>query len=129
MAFKMKKFSGFKQKDRPKKATPSNPSKPVLPTAEDKNKDIKAKKTLLQLPKIHKSQKSKLPTKKEAKISKGKVKGLTGFEYDFVKPIISNPRRMNRKLPELLKFKNNAPKVVEGIKTVGQKIKKYFTER
>tara|TARA_A100001201_G_scaffold41485_2_gene42508 strand:+ start:188 stop:562 length:375 start_codon:yes stop_codon:yes gene_type:complete len=124
MAFKMKKFSGFKQKDRPKQETSS---KPVLPTTEDKNKSIKAKKTLLQLPKIHKSQKSKLPTKKEAKISKGKIKGLTGFEYDFVKPIISNPRRMNRKLPELLKF--NKPKVVEGIKTVGQKIKKYFTER
>jgi len=121
MAFKMKKFSGFKQKDRPKQATPS---KPVLPTAEDKNKGIKAKKTLLQLPKIHKSQKSKLPTKKEAKISKGKVKGLTGFEYDFVKPIISAPRKINRKLPELLKF--NKPKV---IKTVSQKIKKYFTER
>ena len=99
MAFKMKKFSGFKQ----------------------------AKKTLLQLPKIHKSQKSKLPTKKEAKISKGTVKGLTGFEYDFVKPIISNPRRMNRKLPELLKF--SKPKVIKKVKTVGQKIKKYFTER
>ena len=126
MAFKMKKFSGFKQKDRPKKATPS---KPVLPTAEDKNKGIKAKKTLLQLPKIHKSQKSKLPTKKEAKISKGKIKGLTGFEYDFVKPIMSNPTRMNRKLPELLKYRHNAPKVVEGIKKVSKKIKKYFTER
>ena len=67
------------------------------------------------------------PTSGQSKKSKGTLKGLTGFEYDF--PIVSkvhkliNPVATTKRKIELVK------NIGKDIVKKGKKIKKYFTQR
>ena len=78
-------------------------------------------------PKIPKGHPVTPPTTEELKKSKGTLKGLTGFEYDF--PIVSkvhkliNPVATTKRKIELVK------NIGKDIVKKGKKIKKYFTQR
>ena len=113
MAFKMKKFSGFG--NSPMKLEQEPEKKEQQPEKKMMKVEKKFKKTS-KLPKIHDSQKSKLPTQEQRKAQQGTLKGLTQFEYDLkkVKPLLTSTS-------EILLGK----KIAKGL----GKVKKYFTEK
>ena len=78
-----------------------------------------------ELPKIHKSQKSKLPTQEQRKAQQGTLKGLTQFEYDLkkVKPLYDAFRK------DAMNKLNIGKKIAKGAKRKAIDIKKYFTQR